>query len=256
MHHDPLRSTQKRPFFAFGHNFVVFSLQVVLPFAPNRYWAFPILVRMYRKRQTNQRAPGKGGKLERKQTGEATATQYRTRPELALEMIQIVAIWIPQRTLRVLGDSEYAGQSISRHLPANAKLISRMNMKAALYEPAAKIAKRGRRRKKGQRLLSPLEMAEDPKANWIKATVTLYGKQVKLWYQTIDALWYASAGQQLLRIVLVRDASGRRRDDCFFSLDLSLTPAQILEVFSRRWPRRFASATSSSFWALKIPRTE
>jgi hypothetical protein len=35
MHHDPLRSTQKRPFFAFGHNFVVFSLQVALPFAPN-----------------------------------------------------------------------------------------------------------------------------------------------------------------------------------------------------------------------------
>src|SRR5205807_4444982 len=44
MHHDPLRSTQKRPVFAFGHNFVVFSLQVALPFAPNKYWAFPILV--------------------------------------------------------------------------------------------------------------------------------------------------------------------------------------------------------------------
>ena len=69
---------------------------------------------MYRKRQTNQRAPGKGGKLERKQTGQATATQYRTRPELALEMILRVASWIPDRMLRVLGDSEYAGQSISR----------------------------------------------------------------------------------------------------------------------------------------------
>src|SRR6516225_3310733 len=159
MHHDPLRSTQKRPFFAFGHNFVVFSLQMALPFAPGKYWAFPILVRMYRKRQTHQRAPGKGGKLERKQTGQATAKQYRTRPELALEMIQMVASWIPQRTLRVLGDSEYAGQSISQHLPANAKLISRMHIKAALYESAAKSAKRGRRRKKGQRLLSPLEMA-------------------------------------------------------------------------------------------------
>jgi hypothetical protein len=55
------------------------------------------------------------------------AKLYRTRPELALEMIQIVASWIPQRTLRILGDSEYAGQSITRHLPANAKLISRMN---------------------------------------------------------------------------------------------------------------------------------
>src|ERR1700678_4331275 len=109
------------------------ALQVALPFAPNKYWAFPILVRMYRKRQTNQLAPGKGGKLERKQTGQATAKQYRTRPELALEMIQIVASWIPHRMLRVLSDSEYAGQTINRHLPANAKLISRMNMKAALF---------------------------------------------------------------------------------------------------------------------------
>src|SRR5207244_7335391 len=93
------------------------SLCNALPFAPNKYWAFPILVRMYRKRHTNQRAPGKGGKLERKQTGQATAKQYRTRPELALEMIQMMASWIPDRTLRVLGDSEYAGQSISRQRP-------------------------------------------------------------------------------------------------------------------------------------------
>src|SRR5437879_13268112 len=125
MHHDPLRSTQKRPCFAFGHNFVVLSLQVALPFAPNKYWACPILVRMYRKRQTNQRAPGQGGKLERKQTGQATPKQYRTRPELALEMIQTVASWIPARLLRVLGHSEYDGQAIRRHLPAKAKLMKR-----------------------------------------------------------------------------------------------------------------------------------
>jgi hypothetical protein len=254
MHHDPLRSTQKRPFFAFGHNFVVFSLQVALPFAPHKYWALPILIRMYRKRQANQRAPGKGGKLERKQTGQATAQQYRTRPELALEMIQVVASWFPQRMLRVLGDSEYAGQSISRHLPANAKLISRMNMKAALYEAAGKTAKRGRRRKKGHRLLSPLQMAQDSKAHWIKTTVTLYGKQVKLWYQTVDALWYPSAGQQLLRVVLVRDPSGRRHDDCFFSLDLKLTATQILELFSRRWPLEVCFRDVKQFLGFEDPQ--
>jgi hypothetical protein len=254
MHHDPLRSTQKRPFFAFGHNFVVFSLQVALPFAPEKHWAFPILVRMYRKRQTNQRAPAKGGKLECKQTGQATAKQYRTRPELALEMIQIVASWIPQRLLRVLGDSEYAGRSISRHLPANAKLISRMNMKAALYEPAPKSAKRGRRRKKGHRLLSPLQMAQDPKGHWIKTTVTLYGKQVKLCYQTVDALWYPSAGQLLLRIVLVRDPSGRRHDDCFFSVDLTLTATQILELFSRRWPLEVCFRDVKQFLGFEDPQ--
>src|SRR5689334_18383477 len=90
--------------------------------------------------------------------------------------------------------------------------------------------------RRAQRLLSPIEMAQDPKANWVKTKVTLYGKQVKLWYQTVDALWYPSAGQQLSRIILVRDPSGRRHDDCFFSLDLTLTATQILELFSRRWP--------------------
>jgi len=254
MHHDPLRSTQKRPFFAFGHNFVVFSLQVALPFAPNKYWALPILVRMYRKRQTNHRAPGKGGKLACKQTGQATAKQYRTRPELALEMIQVVADWIPQRMLRVLGDSECAGQSISRHLPAHVKLISRMNMKAALYEPVTKVAIRGRRRKKGNRLPSPLQMVQDKKAKWIKTAATLYGKQVKLWYQTIDALWYPSAGQQLLRVVVVRDPSGRRRDDCFFSLDLTLAPTQILELFSRRWPLEVCFRDVKQFLGFEDPQ--
>ena len=148
---------------------------------------------MYRKRQTNQRAPGKGGKLERKQTGQATAKQYRTRPELALEMIQIAASWIPHRRLRVLGDSEYAGKSISRHLPVNAKLITRMNMKAALYTPPPQeTALRGRRRKKGDRLPSPLQLAQNQKAKWIKTTLTLYGKQVKLWYLRVSARGWRS----------------------------------------------------------------
>jgi hypothetical protein len=31
---------------------------------------------------------------------------------------------------------------------------------------------------------------------------------------------------------VVRDPSGRRRDDCFFSLDLTLSAKQILEIFS------------------------
>jgi hypothetical protein len=69
-----------------------------------------------------------------KQTGEATDKEYRSRPQLALEMIQVVARWLGSRKLRVLGDSEYAGGSISRHLPTNVELISRMTMNAALYE--------------------------------------------------------------------------------------------------------------------------
>jgi len=107
-------------------------LHVSFSFLPQKVWALPILVPLYRKRKNPKRAPGQNGKLERKQTGQATDKQYRTRPQLAREMIQVVARWLGPRKLRVLGDSEYAGRSISRELPANVELISRMTMKAAL----------------------------------------------------------------------------------------------------------------------------
>ena len=255
MHHDPLRSTQKQPFFSFGHSWVVFSLHVSFPFAPGKVWALPIMVRLYRKRKKVKLAPGRNGKLEVKQTGQATGKQYRTRPQLALEMIQTVARWLGPRKLRMLGDSEYAGGSISRHLPINTELISRMTMNAALYKlPPLQTTGRGRRRKKGARLSSPLQMAQNPKSSWTKTTVYLYGHKVKVCYQSIDALWYSSAGSRLLRIVVVRDPSGRRRDDCFFSTDLTLKPTQILETFALRWPLEVCFRDVKQFLGLEDPQ--
>jgi hypothetical protein len=255
MHHDPLRSSPKCPFFSFGHSWVVFSLHVSFPFAPDKVWALPILVRLYRKRKKSKLARGRGGKSERKQTGQATDKQYRTRPQLALEMIQTVARWLGPRKLRVLGDSEYAGGSISRHLPVNAELISRMTMNAALFElPPLQTAGRGRRRKKGARLSNPLQMAQDSHRSWITTTVCLYGHKVKVWYQSIDALWYSSAGSKLLRIVVVRDPSGRRRDDCFFSTDLSLKPPQILETFALRRPLEVCFRDVKQFLGFEDPQ--
>jgi hypothetical protein len=255
MHHDPLRSTRSHPCFAFGHNWVVFSLQVCFPFAPHKHWALPILVRLYRKRKKNRLAPGRHGQLESKQTGQATDREYRTRPELAREMIQIVAGWIGGRKLRVTGDSEYAGRAISRHLPANVELISRMTLNAALYEPPpSNPGGRGRRRKKGKRLPNPLQMAQHPHSPWTKETLCLYGKPVKVWYKHRDAFWYSSAGPRLLRIVVVRDPSHRRRDDCFFSTDLTLTPAQILTTFSWRWPLEVCFRDVKQFLGFEDPQ--
>ncbi len=255
MHHDPLRSTAARPFFAFGHNWVVLSLHLSFPFAPQKCWAFPLLVRLYRKKKKPHRAPGRHGKLEKKQTGEATEKQYRTRPQLALEMIQILAGWVPDRKFLLTSDSEYAGQTISRHLPPNVALISRMTMKAALYAPAPeKTTGRGRRRKKGKRLFSPLQMTQDLASPWTKTTLCLYGKQVKVWYKSVEALWYSSAGQRLLRLVVVRDPRGRRRDDCFFSTDLTLNPLQILETFSLRWPLEVCFRDVKQFLGFEDPQ--
>src|ERR1700680_2198601 len=97
-------------------------------------------------------------------------------------------------------------------------------------------------------------MAQDSNCSWIKTTVFLYGHKVKVWYQSIDALWYASAGSRLLRIVVVRDPSGRRRDDCFFSTDLTLQPPQILETFALRWPLEVCFRDVKQFLGFEDPQ--
>jgi hypothetical protein len=48
--------------------------------------------------------------------------------------------------------------------------------------------------------------------------------------------------------------SGRRRDDCFFSLDLTLTATQILEIFSRRWPLEVCFRDVKPFLGFEDPQ--
>ena len=251
MHHDPLLSTAQRAFFSFGHNFVVLSVQVRFPFAPDKAWSLPILIRLYRRRQKKGKVCG-----ERKAIGQASAKEYRTRPQLAVEMITLLASWLPGRTIQVVGDSAYAGQSISRLLPENVHLTSRMVMNAGLYERPAKPSKnlRGAPRKKGKRLASPIELAGSEKVRWTKIKANLYGRTVRVWYKTCVALWYNSAGARPLRVVVVRDPSGRRKDDCFFSTDLSQSPKAILELFAQRWSLEVAFYNTKQFLGLEDPQ--
>jgi hypothetical protein len=251
MHHDPLLSTTQRVFFSFGHNFVVLSIQVCFPFAPHKAWSLPILIRLYRGKQKKGKPGG-----ERKAIGQAPPSEYRTRPQLASEMIALLASWLPQRTIHVLGDSEYAGRSISRHLPQNVHLTSRMVMNAALYDLPPKHPKnqRGAPRKKGKRLESPVQLAASNNVRWTKTKVTLYGRHVRVWYKTCVALWYNSAGARPLRMVVVRDPSGRRKDDCFFSTDRSLSAKAVLELFALRWPLEVAFYNAKQFLGLEDPQ--
>ena len=241
-HHDPLRSTRRKHFFSFGHSWVVLSLVVEFPFARGKHFALPFLFRLYRKRK-KKRPPGRP-KGERKQCGEATDREYRKRPELASEMLQIVAGWLPGRRIRMVGDSEYSGKSVSRSLPENTDLVGRMPMNAALYtEPGPRGPhQRGPDRKKGERMLNPAQMAASRSLRWTKTTVGIYGRTVKIWFKSVKALWYCvcdpagnSAGPRPVRVVVTRDPSGKWRDDCFFTTDPSMTETEVVETIALRW---------------------
>jgi len=233
MHHDPLAWLPNA--LAFGHNWVVLAIVVHVP-RVQRAVAVPVFWRLYRSRKTRTGKTGRGTR-ECKTAGATTAKDHRTRPELAVELLYVLRKTLGDgRIVHLVGDSTYGGKSITRHVPAQTVCISRLPMTAALYDlpPTRRPGQNGRPRKKGARLKSPKAMAGDS-AGWRKTTVGLYGKAVSVRYKTRIALWYNSAGNAPLRIVVVRDPKGRRKDDAFYSTEPDMSVHVILQTYAKRW---------------------
>lgn len=238
VHHDPLGFVPRS--LCFGHNWVVLGIVIEVPWV-QRAVAVPVLWRLYRSRKTRTGARGgRRGRRELKTAGAACGKDYRTRPELAVELLHLLRQALdPERSVFVVGDSAYGGQSVTRHLPADTVCISRLPMNAALY--AAPPARRcnGRPRKKGNRLPTPEQMAHQPNG-WRAETLHIYGKDVPIHYKTVTALWYNSTKTAPLKIVVVRDPNGRRKDESFFATDPHISIQTMLETYAKRWSLELA----------------
>jgi SRSO17 transposase len=234
MHHDPLISSRAKPLVSWGHDWVVLCLIIVRPFwAPTKVFALPIAFRLYRNRQ----GLTKGKKRGREATKPKIDPSHRTRPQLALELINLATRWFPTEEIILTGDSAYGGQSILRHLPSNVHLISHVHPKGALYRPAPpKTEKtRGPARKKGDRLPAMSQWAEDPSQPWTNLEFRQFGLHATLAVKTIQALYYKAGGDRLLTIVLVRDLEGKRPEQMFYCTKLDWTARQILSAYACRW---------------------
>ena len=115
MHYDPLISSCAKSLVSWGHDWVVLTLIVAFPpWARSKVFALPIAMRLYRNRQglTKGKKNPKGKKGQQKPAKPKHDPNHRTRPELALELIIMVAQWFPNEEIIVSGDSAYGGQSI------------------------------------------------------------------------------------------------------------------------------------------------
>jgi hypothetical protein len=216
MHRDPLLSTRRRPFFHWGHLWVVVSIAVP---AFGKTWALPVLFRLQR------------GKKRCK----AEKRPYRKCPELAAELIRVLANALPNRRIIIVGDTAYTNGSIIRGRPRNVTIVGRSRLDAALYAPTPPLRKgqMGRPRVRGARLPSPEK--QTAKARWRRIEITAYGRTVKVRVFVIDALWYVAARSELVRLVVVRDFPGHKHDDVFVSTDPTMDAKSIIETFARRW---------------------
>lgn len=264
MHYDPLISSRSKALVSWGHDWVVLCLILVHPWwAPTKVFALPIAARLYINRQGLTKGDKGRGKAARTKRAKAAAERakaaanpdHRTRPELALELIELVARWFPADEVIMLGDSTYGGRSVLSHLPPNVHLISRVAPNAALYQvaPPRRPGQRGASRKKGDRLPGMAEWAADPKQPWERLDFDQFGLHASLDIKMIRALYYKAGRDRLLTIVLVHDVAGKRPDQMFYCTETDWTARQVLSAYACRWAIECTFEYCKQFLGLEDP---
>jgi hypothetical protein len=236
MHQDPMISTRKVPRLSWGHSWVVLSVIVRFPFCAERYFALPVLFRLYVNRQTVAK---KGG-------------WYRTRPELAVDMLYTLCRTHEDRRFHVVGDSTYGGQSVLGDLPKNCDLTSRLDLDARLYEapPVRKPGTNGRPRRRGTRLPSPRQMLTGRAK---RQTLNIYGRRDRVRMTDCVARVYA-VPERPLRIVAVEPLTGGRGLQAFYSTRHDASAEQVLTCYATRWSIEVAFQNSKTHLGFEEPQ--
>jgi hypothetical protein len=181
MHHDPLLSTARKPFFSFGPVWGVLALWVPLPMGRGRGFALPLLVRLYTgaKRGGRAAAPSRPTTGTRRRVAETAHATRDRRTKLALlrEQVGRVAGWAPTRPFYLAVDSAYAGRALLEQRPPHVHVGRRLRGDAARWAPAPKRrpGQQGRPRRRGARLPTPQQVAARCR-QWQALAVTIYGR--------------------------------------------------------------------------------
>lgn len=236
MHHDPLISTRKVALTNWGHSWVVLGVIVKLPFCPRRAFCLPILFRLYRSKQTVGREGG----------------AYRTRPELAVEMLHGLCESHPDRRFHAVADSAYGGHSVLGALPTHCDLTSRLDLDARLYEapPVRKSGANGRPRKRGRRLPSPRQML---KRRTQRLTLDLYGRHDRSRVATAVAHVHKVPDRPVC-VVAVQPMTGGRTVQAFYSTQSAASARDVLTWYASRWSIEEANQNSKGNLGFEEPQ--
>jgi len=179
---------------------------------------------------------------------------YQSRSALAREIVDFVAVQLPTRHLRVLGDGGYATKESLRQLPATVPVVGRMLITGKLYAspPVRATPRRGCPPKKGPLIGSPKTLARK-RSDW-QPHPTEAGVLVQAW----DGIWHAVLPGRLLRVVVVRRPAstrthkpGQRKPppavEAFFTTDLTLSLEAILAQYRERWAVKITIRDSNAY---------
>src|SRR5450432_366020 len=137
-------------------------------------------------------------------------------------------------------------------------MIGPLRWDAALYDlpPAVVGTRKGRGRKKGDRLPTPREMIEDTAAYPGQVQKVQFGTTVRrLRVQVIrDVLWYTGAKTEPVSLVLVRDVAGVWRDEALLATSSDVSAEFVIAGYCRRWSVEVAFFESKQLLGLHDPQ--
>ena len=224
---DASTSNTLRTVVHWSHNWVIAAVTMRDKRWPTWVIGLPVLFTLYRKRPDCDKAH-----------------PFLTRQQIAAGMIHearsaLSEVEGPDRVIRIAADGQYAtGKVVSAASEARSNLVSRMRCDAALYALPSRRRRfqRGRPRKKGKRLPTPRQLAARRKTGWRTVQVLAYGKLVERLVLPVLCLWYHVSRDKPVKLLIVRDPSGKQKDDYLFCTDAAVSDEQIIERFAARWP--------------------
>jgi DDE superfamily endonuclease len=235
---DPVLSSKRHKTLRFGVNWVVLGIAVPIPFRSDRSWCLSVLWRAFRKKGS---------------------ADYKSRPQLAIELARQLAEAHPERIFWLAGDSAYINAQTLQGRPKNLHAVGPLHWKAALYalpRPPAPGRKGGRPRKKGDRLPTPKAMIEDT-VNYPAAQRTLVfpkGERELRIQEVRNILWYRGCKAEPVVVILIRDPLGQWRDEALVATDPTASAEFLILGYCRRWSVELAFFDSKQHLGLHDPR--
>ncbi len=220
---DSALSSRERSVSSPGLRWIVMAVVVTLPWTKQR-WALPFLCVLATTPEVSERL----GK------------RHKTVGMWAHQMVSLVRRWLPDRSIKLMGDTAYSILELGLHAKAQqVTLVTTGRLDAVLHEPPPERTQHtiGRPRVVGQRLPSLEQVLQDPETVWQKLTLDWYSEGERtVEIATGTALWYRYGSDPLpIRWVLTRDPSGKRPPKAIFSTDPTQTAEQMVTDFMKRW---------------------
>jgi hypothetical protein len=220
---DSARSSRKQSVSSPGLHWIVMAVVVTLPWTKQRC-ALPFLCVL----------------ATTPEVSEQLGKRHKTVGMWAHQMISLVRRWLPDRSIKLMGDTAYSVLELGLH--ANTQqvtLVTTGRLDAVLHEPPPERTRHtiGPPRVVGKRLPALKQVLQDPETVWQKLTLDWYGQGERtLEMCTGTALWYRYGYDPLpIRWVLTRDPLGKRPPKAIFSTDPAQTAEQIVSDFMKRW---------------------